>query len=68
MTQRRIKIPGDTPEERLRSVARSRAFDGKAPDERWRPPRPPSPDPGTAIEKARRETVRRLTEGTDTDA
>lgn len=63
MTQRRIKIPGATPEERLRAVARSRAFDGKAPDERTRAPRPPADDTGSPIERARRETVERLTEG-----
>ncbi|MGW5920787.1 hypothetical protein ACWFPY_17520 [Nocardia fluminea] len=64
MTQRRIKIPGDTPEERLRSVARSRAFDGKAPDERWTPaPRRPADDTSSAIQRARRETAERLAEG-----
>ncbi|MGW5438593.1 hypothetical protein [Nocardia asteroides] len=67
MTQRRIRIPGDTPEERLRAVARSRAFDGKAPDERRRPARPPSPEPSTAIERDRKDTLRRLTEN-NTDA
>ncbi len=65
MTQRRIKIPGSTPEERLRSVARTRSHDGTAPDERRRPPRPPSPEPGTAIERERRDTLRRIAEDTD---
>ncbi|WP_328658912.1 hypothetical protein [Nocardia salmonicida] len=67
MSQTRIRIPGDTPEDRLRAVARLRSHDGTAPDERRHPPRPPSPEPGTAIERDRRDTLRRLTE-TDTDA
>ncbi|WP_194825685.1 hypothetical protein [Nocardia sp. XZ_19_231] len=67
MSQTRIRIPGDTPEGRLRAVARLRSHDGTAPDERRHPPRPPSPEPGTAIERDRRDTLRRLTE-TDTDA
>ncbi|MEV6656450.1 hypothetical protein [Nocardia fluminea] len=68
MNQRRIKIPGDSAEDRLRSVARTRSHDGTAPDERRRAPRPPSPEPGTAIERERRNTLRRFTEDTETDA